>query len=786
MSFKSTRFLTPPVLLVLAVMFAAGSLFYLTAAPAADNGVYCNAVQNRVGFIRYPMGTIAAWSTVSGETADVITRAPRIYPCVNDPVAKAEKDDWRESITGEPSLLSIRYRADKPSGASGAAITVSPHVTVFKITFPEGARKKQLILDFRKVTVDSWARLYKWTERKITRVDDRTLQANLGEPGKNGAYYLIRFSVPCSGLGSIEPPGQVNEDATSASGTNACLFARVNAPSVTVAVAESFTSPQKAAQFLAAEFTDFDGARQNCRTAWNEVLNRVELEGSETSKRMAYTALYTILVNIIDGRDGSHYAGQCSRPLSVASSAYWQFIGGYQSCCWDNIRATYPFLALAYPEVMADVLNTYLARYQLDGCMDGDICLFTGPSGHNNIRFSPVLVAQCYYSGVQADYAKLYSALHTNFHNEAIVSSSLWKLGRLTQPAAGGFACSRSLEYHTGARALALLAQLQHDPEAAREYLWLSRAYTNLWDGTNQAFRLRNADDTWGPIENDKMTWNPNPQGLFEGKTRDWMFAVPHDPYGLIHLPGQRDFVQRVRNYCLNDAWFNDYQEIYPYMLYYADAANEAQSIIRQSWVSLFSEGVMFEGVKPKPPHGGWQTHYTGSSGWLMCSMLGLYPSASPPGQFIIASPSLAKTVVHIGKSEVEIRATNHNAENLYVHSVNLDGKPYPSYMIAAKRLVSGARIELEMGKDSGRRLGGLYLSSSDGFVLNAGLPSDSLLECTIEAAVSDATTKIYSRTAPAKVLVNAQPAKQWSYEPTTKTTTIHSSGTAAIQVHLN
>lgn len=47
---------------------------------------------------------------------------------------------------------------------------------------------------------------------------------------------------------------------------------------------------------------------------------------------------------------------------------------------------------MAYPEVMTDVVNTYLARYQRDGCMDGDICLFSGPSGHNNIRFVPALL----------------------------------------------------------------------------------------------------------------------------------------------------------------------------------------------------------------------------------------------------------------------------------------------------------------------------------------------------------------------------------------------------------
>lgn len=765
---------------ILVVLLPAG---YTGPIFALDNTGYCNSVQNKVGFIRYPLGTIGAWSTGSGETADVITRTPRVYPCVNGVVLRPEKEDWRASIAGDPSILTIKYRPDKPSGASAVEITVAPHVTVCRVTFPQDATDRNLIVDFRKATVDNWARLYKWTDRVVTRVDDRTFQATVSEPGTKGAFYIIRFSAPCLAWGFIDAPDKVTNSVASGPGAEPCLYARFDAPTVTVAVAESFSSSKRAEAFLAAEFTDFDTVHERCHTAWDEMVNRVNVHGSENSKRMAYTALYTMVANIVDGSDGGYYAGACARPLSVASSAYWQFIGGYQSCCWDNVRATYPFLMLAYPQVMSDVVNTYLARYQRDGCMDGDVCLFTGSLGHKNIRFSPALVAQAYYSGVPVDYAKLYAALNDNYHNEDYVSSSLWPLGRLTQPASGGFACSRTLEFLTGAHAMAMLAQLQNDSDAARRYLRLSKAYTNLWDADNHAFRLKNADGTWGPIENGKMTWNPNPQGLFEGTTRDWMFAVPHDPYGLIDLPGQEGFVQRVVGYCLNNAWFNDYQEIYPYMLYYAGAANEAQRILRNTWVPLFSQGVMYEGVKPKPPHGGWQTHYTGSSGWLLCSMLGLYPGSAPAGQFIISSPSVTRAVIHNGRSDVTIEAKNNDGENLYVRSIRVDGQVYPAYLIPAQRLASGVKIDLEMGSDHSAGLGDLYVSSSDGFIRSAELVSASHLKCTIEAAVTDATTKIYSRMKPAKVVVNGENDNTWGYDETNKTVSIHSADTASIEV---
>jgi putative alpha-1,2-mannosidase len=513
-------------------------------------------------------------------------------------------------------------------------------------------------------------------------------------------------------------------------------------------------------------------------------LGRVELEGTENSKRMAYTALYTMYANLINGDAGSCYLKYYAQPRSLASSAYWQFIGGFQSCCWDNFRAAYPALMLAYPEVMSDVVNTYLARYERDGCMDGNICLFSGPTGgHRNVRFSPVLVAEAWQSGVVGDYSKLYAALKDNFSNEAYVPATLSTLGYETQPASGGKACSETLEFATSMASMAILAQGNHDQEGARKYLALSKCYTNLWDCTNMVFRVRKPDGSWGPVNNTNWTWNPNPQGLFEGTSRDWMFSVPHDPYGLIGLPGQQRFVERVSDYCLNETWFNDYQYIYPYMLYYAGAANEGQRIIRKYWVPMFHEGVMFEGVKPNPPRAGWQTHYTSNSGWLLLSMLGLYPVPSPVGQFIISSPSLTRAVIELGGKKLIVEAKNNSDDNIYVRSVKVDGKSYPSYMIPARRLAAGLKLELEMGSDPPAGLGALYVGSSDGLVLDAALVSPTHLKFTVEAPVGEATTKVFSASRPAKVLVNGREVKACAYDVAQKIVSIGNEGSAEIEV---
>lgn len=775
LSFRSTWL----VLLALGAIVGSAHVVF-----ARENIEYCNAVQSRVGLIRYPLGTIGISSTGAGEIADVMTLVPRVCPCVNDVTFRAEKDDWCASVGGDPSKLVVTYKADKPCGRSAAENTVTPHVSVFRVTFPEGSERRYLVLDFSKYRVDDWAALNKWTQRSMTRIDDRTIQAEIGEPGKSGAYYTIRFDRPCVGFGTIGESGVVTEGAGSVTGFKLAMYVRFDASPVTVAVAESFTGMDEAEEFLAAEFVDFDTAHRNCRKAWGDVLNRVEIEGPENSKRMAYTSLYSMYVNIIDGGRGSCYAKYCPRPRSLASSAYWQFIGGFQSCCWDNFRTAYPFLMLGYPEVMSDIVGTYLARYQRDGFTNGNICLFSGPTGgHSSIRLCPVLIAEAYRSGIQADYAKLYAALKDNLNNETYLPASFRKLGYLTQPAAGGKACSETLEWTAGVHSMAMLAKANNDPEQMREYLHLSRNYQNLWDGPNKVFRVKDADGAWGVIDNKSWTWNPNPQGLFEGTNEDWMFFVPHDPYGLIGLPGQGRVVERVTDYCLNDIWFNDYQYHYPYLLYYVGAAHKGQEIIRNVWVPLFKDGVLYEGVKPRPPHNGWKTHYTSNAGWLLCSMLGLYPLTSPPGQYVISSPSIEKAVIHHGDNSITLRARNNTGENIYIRSIRVDGKAYPCYMIPAQRLISGVEIELEMGRDPALGLGNLYVSSTDGFVRSAELLSDSRLRCVIEAAITDATTQIHSRTKPTKVGVNGQESESWDYDDTNKTVTVHTTDVAEINV---
>jgi putative alpha-1,2-mannosidase len=761
-------------------------LFFNSYSHAQSQLKYCNAVQSKAGFIRYPLGTIGVWSTEFGESADVMTRMPRIYPCVDTLVIKDEKDEWRSSLSGDPSILNITYKFEKPGGATASEITVTPHVSVFRLTFLERTYKRNVVIDLSKMNVEKWYDLSKWTERKINRIDERTFHATIGKPGKTEAYYIIRFSSPYNDFGIIYPSGEVEKSINNTEEAQT-IYARFDTSSITIAIAESFTSFDKAQEYLDLEYTDFNTAHLKCKQAWEQVLNQVKIEGPENNKRMAYTALYSIYSNIINADDGSYFANYCSNPVAVSSSAFWQFISGYQSCAFDNSHATYPFLMLAYPKIMSDVVNTYLARFKCDGFVYSNACLYTGPKGNKyDITFTPQVAATAYTNGIKADYTALYHALKDNFSDTNCVPASLSDRGYLVSTSNDRFPVSSTLEFAAASNSMAILAKANNDQMHVKNYLDLSMAYYNLWDSENHLFRVKNNSGIWGVINDKYWTWNPNPQGLFEGTNMDYSFDVPHDPYGMINLPGQENFVSRMVDYCTNEAWFNDFSYVYPYLLYYADAANEAQKILRKTWIPLFQDGVMYENVCAKPPHNGWNDHYTSNSAWLLCSMTGLYPVQSPVGQYIITSPAVTKTEIFRGDKSIMIQTKNNSEANVFIRSIKLDDKDYPCYMIPAKRLLQGAKIDLEMSNDSTQGLGKLYISSSDGYMNSAELVSDSHLRCTITAAVIDATTRVYSYAKPNIVKVNGQNSKNWDYDKIRKILTFKTSGTSEIEIILD
>lgn len=101
---------------------------------------------------------------------------------------------------------------------------------------------------------------------------------------------------------------------------------------VTVKVGISYLSTGKARMNLSEMNSwNFDEVRAACVSRWNEILNKIEVKGSDEQKKIFYTALYHSYLQPVDK------TGENSKWIS--DEPYYD---DYY-CIWDTFRATHPY-----------------------------------------------------------------------------------------------------------------------------------------------------------------------------------------------------------------------------------------------------------------------------------------------------------------------------------------------------------------------------------------------------------------------------------------------------------
>ena len=95
------------------------------------------------------------------------------------------------------------------------------------------------------------------------------------------------------------------------------------------------------------------------------------------------------------------------------------------------------------------------------------------------------------------------------------------------------------------------------------------------------------------------------------------------------------------------------------------------------------------------------------TSAWYVFSALGFYPVCPGTDQYVIGTPYFKKVVLTFenGKQLV-INAPNNSAENMYVQSLQMNGKPYDKNWLGHLDLRKGAVLNFVMGKTPNKNRG--------------------------------------------------------------------------------
>ena len=88
---------------------------------------------------------------------------------------------------------------------------------------------------------------------------------------------------------------------------------------------------------------------------------------------------------------------------------------------------------------------------------------------------------------------------------------------------------------------------------------------------------------------------------------------------------------------------------------------------------------------------------------WYVFSALGIYPVNPDSGIFAIGSPVVSQAVIHLDRGMYHghtftIVAQNNNANNIYIQSATLNGKPLNRPWITRDEIIAGGELRLIMG----------------------------------------------------------------------------------------
>ncbi|GAA3917304.1 glycoside hydrolase family 92 protein [Chitinophaga oryziterrae] len=456
----------------------------------------------------------------------------------------------------------------------------------------------------------------------------------------------------------------------------------------------SFVSMDGAAHNLQQEIRnwDFDAVRNKAHDQWNRELARIKVSGGTTEeKKVFYTALYHTMIDprIIQDADGKYMGGDGKVHTSSTFNKRTIFSG------WDVFRSQMPLQTLIHPSLINDLINSlitlakekkkdYLERWELLNAYSG--CMLGNPAVS--------VITDAYAKGIRNYNVPEAYRLSVN---------SQEKFGNGTLGyTPGDLSLSYTLEYAYTDWCVSRMAQWLHHPEDEKKYARRGENYKNVFDTEKGWFRPRDKEGKWLPWPDSgrmqpwygTMESNPYQQGWF----------VPQDVDGMVALMGGKQkvisdlehfFEQAPENMMWND-YYNHANEPVHHVPFLFNRLG--QPWLTQKWTRAICRRAYHDKVEGLVGN----EDVGQMSAWYVLAAIGLHPVCPGDTRQEITSPVFDK--IQMGK--FTIKTINNSAENIYIQSARLNGKPYSKCHIDFRDVAKGGVLELVMGPTPNQQWG--------------------------------------------------------------------------------
>lgn len=632
------------------------------------------------------------------------------------------------------------YEADLLTWGIKAELTATPESAYYRFTYPAG-KHSQLLLSLTKK-----ANLIVFGDSAVggsERVDPPIGPAP--ETGKETrAYFYAEFSTPLSSWQTLKD-GKVVHDKEISGDHVEFIADRATTPGeqVGVRVGLSYISVEQAHRNLDREIPrwDFDGVKAAARTAWNRALGAIRIEGgSDRQRTIFYTALYRSLGRMTDiTEDGRYFSGYDHAVHDADGHDFYVDDG-----LWDTYRSLHPLQLLLNAHQQEDMVRSYLCMYEQSGWLPS----FPSVAGEQAVMIghhAAQLILDTFAKGYHDfDVDEAYSAMRKNATEATMIP---WSRGPLTSvdrvyldkgffpalawgeketiPQVGWErrqGVSVTIENSYDDWAVAQLAGALGKGQDVAYFKKLATNYQNVFDPRIGFMAPRSEDGEWVAHFDPKRGGGLGGRDYFtEVDAWIYTFGVQHDVAGLIRLFGGRDQFNAKLDQLFVEQYGNSKYEFLgqfpdatgliglyaqgnepsfhiPYLYDFSGQPWKTQRRVRQLMDVWYGDGPL--GI-PGDDDGG------ATSSWYVLSAMGFYPVCPGSPVYEIGSPIFAKTVIRMGnRKEFTIVANRVSAQNKYIQSATLNGKPLRRPWFLHSEIDHGGTLVLEMGDHPNKQWG--------------------------------------------------------------------------------
>lgn len=633
---------------------------------------------------------------VAGEVIldDPVAQIPGIGPEAS-PVPGYASPFSHAAETAEPGYYQVlleRYGID-------AALTATKRVGVHRYTFPPGQAAS--------IVFDAARNLDGYDNTASVSIEDEIVSGHIDSRDDNvKVFFAASFDRPVRSARTFKD-GVFSTSASQEGKRTGAVVSFEPGSVVEMKVGISFTDIEGALINLETEAGDktFDDVRADAWAAWNEALGTITVEGgTDAEKTSFYTALYhaQFFPNLFSDADGRYRAFN-DQIRSADFDHYTQF------SLWDSYRGQNQLLAVISPDRYRDMVRSLLDMYRDTGKLPRWTFANRDPA---HMSGNPVIpfIGEGWCRGVlselsESDKDELLAAMRERTMNnpggnyDELGYAPVPRLG--THPGGiprvdqlhdgGGGNAGTTLEYGIADFSLALMSDSRGVVAERDRLLPRSLYYRNLLDPKTRWIRPRHDDGTWF-----EEFLPENDYGFQEGTSWQYSWLAMQDLAGLFELMGGRAAVEQRLDVFFNlpasgtlpVAWpkvqnqatafglvyagnqyapGNEHDLQTPFLYNYAGAPWKTQAVARGA-ASLFT---------PTPDGLPGNDDLGALSGWLVWTMLGIYPMTPGAPMYTIASPVFEKaTIQRPGQTDLVIEAPGASLLNRYVQSAKLDGVP--------------------------------------------------------------------------------------------------------------